>query len=223
MKTLYTLFLSVCLLAAIAQNKLHVSGSITIADIGVDSTVTITKGLEAVVEIRRQEKNEDVLMKVETDGNGKYEFKLPYYPADLYYVSVVSAGCPTKQFVISTYGIDPKDSLGSFNPIVADIELYKIPEGKFNVDIYDSPMNQFYFDEEEQHFTYDEDYLTLTLNAQQLFKESIIHFKQRKLIIEQTEKDKNIIIVLIGVSILLIVSIIVMFILYKKAGRRKFV
>lgn len=222
MKTLYTLFLSACLLSAVAQNKLNVSGSITIADVDADSAVTITKGLEAVIEIRKQEKNDDVLMKVETDGNGKYEFKLPYYPADLYYVSVVSEGCPTKQFVISTYGIDAKDSLGPFNPIIADIELYKIPEGKFNTGLYDSPMNQFYFDEEEQHFTYDEEYLALTANAQQLFKQSIIDFKTKKSMTEKIANTKNTLLILSVLSALFLIVIIVLLILFRKARRKKF-
>lgn len=219
MNLLFTLLFSACVIFVQAQNKLNVSGSITIADVGADSSVKISKGLEAIIEIRKQEKNEDISMKVETDGNGKYEFKLPYYPADLYYVSVVSLGCPTKQFVISTYGIDPKDSLGEFNPFVADIELYKIPEGKFNVELYNSPMNQFYFDEEEQNFTYDEEYIALTSQAQQLFKESIIDFKQRKLIAEQAEKDRNMMRIFIGISVLLGVLLILMFILHKKFKR----
>ncbi len=221
MNLFFTLLFSACIIFVQAQNKLNVSGSITIADVNADSSVKITKGLEAIIEIRKQEKTEDISMKVETDGNGKYEFKLPCYPADLYYVSVVSAGCPTKQFVISTYGIDPKDSLGPFNPIVADIELYKIPEGKFNVDLYDSPMNQFYYDEEEQNFTYDEEYIALTTQAQQLFKKSIIDFKKSKLITEQAEKDKNMINILIGVSSLLLVLLILLFIIYGKAKRDK--
>ncbi len=49
MKTLFTLLFSLGVLLASAQQKLNVSGAITIAEFGADSYVTITKGLEAVI------------------------------------------------------------------------------------------------------------------------------------------------------------------------------